>query len=769
MAKGLVIVESPAKAATLKRYLGKGIIVMASVGHIKNLPKSKLGVDIENGYTPKFITIKGKGKVIKDLKAAAKKVDTIYLAPDPDREGEAIAAHIATEIGKGKTVYRVLFNEITKKAVQEGIKNCGEINVNRVNAQMARRILDRLVGYKLSPLLWDKVRKGLSAGRVQSVALRLVVEREKEIRAFVPEEYWTIEGSVEGKNPPPFAVKVLHYKGEKLEIGNGERAEEVDNAIQSAVLVVDNVEKKERKRNPVAPFITSTLQQEASNRVRYNARRTMSIAQRLYEGLEVGEDGPVGLITYMRTDSTRVADEAVTQAREFIKREYGDKYLPEKPKVYKKKKAAQDAHEAIRPTSVERTPQSLKKYLSKEEMAIYELVWKRFVSSQMTQAQFDVTTVDIKAGDYNLRATGSIMKFDGFLKVFDERAEPHKDDSRGEAIKKLPPTIAQGDKIKLVELEKNQHFTQPPPRFTEAMLIKDLEEFGIGRPSTYAGIVSVIQERAYCESEDRRLVPTDLGIVVTELLIENFPDILNSEFTAQMERELDQVEEGEKDWVSALDDFYKPFSADLEKAKVHMRNVKTDAEKADEICENCGKEMVMKFGRFGKFLACEGYPECKTTRRIAKDGTIEPKMEPVPDEPTDFKCETCGKDMVIKTGKFGQYIACSDYPTCKTTRQIGIGIDCPELKCGGELVKKRTRRGKTFYGCNQYPKCEFATWQEPLKDKPCPDCHYTFLTKKVLKSGTFLKCVNKECGYQEEIHEEPEEEPASGSQSSAEG
>ncbi len=757
MVKGLVIVESPAKASTLKRYLGKNMTVLASVGHIKNLPKSKLGVDIENGYKPEFITIKGKGKILKELKAAAKKVDIIYLAPDPDREGEAIAAHIADEIGKGKQVYRVLFNEITKKAVQEGIKNCSEINTNRVNAQMARRVLDRLVGYKLSPLLWDKVRKGLSAGRVQSVALRIVVEREKEIIAFKPVEYWTLEGIVEGKTPPPFEVKLLHYKGEKAEIESEKQAIEAATEIESADLEITKVEKKERSRNPMAPFITSTLQQEASKRLRYNARRTMSVAQKLYEGLEIGDEGQTGLITYMRTDSTRVAEEAVTGARDFILREYGKDYMPEKPKEYKKRKGAQDAHEAIRPTSVEKTPESLKKHLSKEEFRIYDLVWKRFVSSQMTQAKFDVTSVDIKANDYNLRASGSIMKFDGFLKVFDQRAEVHKDDTKGEAMKKLPHDLAVGDKLKFLEFNKNQHFTQPPPRFTEAMLIRELEERGIGRPSTYAGIVSVIQAREYCSAEERRLVPSELGIVVTDLLVENFPDILNSEFTAQMEQELDQVEEGKKLWTDALDDFYKPFEADLEKAKVEMRNVKTEAQKTDETCENCGKEMVIKFGRFGKFLACEGYPECKTTRRIAKDGSIESPTEPVPDQPTEFKCPKCGKDMVLKTGRFGEFIACVDYPECKTTKQVGIGIKCPQPDCDGELTRKRTKRGKFFYGCDQYPKCDFATWAEPVKE-PCPKCSYTFLTKKVLKSGTFLKCVNKECDFQKEIEEDPEDE-----------
>lgn len=760
MAKGLVIVESPAKARTLKRYLGKDMAVKASVGHIKNLPKSKLGVDIEGGYKPQFVTIKGKAKVIRELKDAAKTADTIYLAPDPDREGEAIAAHIAEEIGEGREVYRVLFNEITKRAVQEAIKNPGQIDMNKVNAQMARRVLDRLVGYKLSPLLWEKVRKGLSAGRVQSVALRMVVEREKKIQEFKPEEYWTIEGLVEGKNPPPFEVRLHYYKGKKTEIGSAERAEEAARAIEAATLRITRIEKKERRRNPVAPFITSTLQQEASKRLRYNARRTMSIAQRLYEGVEIGEEGPVGLITYMRTDSTRLSSEAVDQARNYILKTWGKEYRPTSANLYKTRKSAQDAHEAIRPTSAERTPESLKKYLSKEELGLYSLIWARFISSQMTPALFDATTVDIEAGEYTLRATGSVMKFAGFLKVYDERAERHQDDTAGDETKKIPEDIAEGDELKLLKLDKNQHFTQPPPRFTEAMLIRELEEKGIGRPSTYAGIVSIIQQRDYCEMEERRLKPTELGVLVSGLLVENFPNILNEEFTARMEAELDQVEEGKKAWTDALDDFYKPFETTLEKARAQMRNVKEEAEKTEHVCDKCGKPMVIKFGRFGRFLACSGYPECKNTMKLGKDGQAVPKEEPPPDEPTDLVCDKCGKPMVIKTGRFGRFIACEDYPRCKTTRQIGIGIKCPREGCGGELTRKRTKRGKTFYGCGRYPKCDFAVWDEPV-DEPCPKCGYPFLVKKVLKSGVFLRCPDKECDFQKETEEQPEESRSS--------
>jgi len=754
MSKSLVIVESPAKASTLKKYLGKNYDVMATVGHIKNLPKSKLGVDVENGFSPTFVTIKGKGEIIKKLKAAAKKADAIYLAPDPDREGEAIATHIAGELGKNKKIYRVEFHEITKKAVLKAMKNRHDINQNLANAQMARRVLDRLMGYKLSPLLWEKVRRGLSAGRVQSVALRLIVEREREIQAFNPVEYWSIIGAVEGKSPPPFEIRVFQHKGKKAEIGSGEQAEKIAKIIEASDLVISKIEKKERRRNPSAPFITSTLQQEASSKMRYSAKRTMGIAQKLYEGMDVGEGDPVGLITYMRTDSNRVSDEAISEVRSYIKDSFGGSYLPKDPIKYKTKKSAQDAHEAIRPTSAMRSPESIKPKLSKDEFALYELIWKRFVSSQMTQAVLDLTSVDVEVDDYTLRASGSILKFDGFLKVYEEIRDNGVPEPKDEKDKRLPSDLAQNDKLKLLSLERKQHFTQPPPRFSEAMLIRELEEKGIGRPSTYAGIMGVIQEREYCESVDRRLTPSELGMLVTELLVENFPDIVNVQFTAQMERELDQVEEGTKEWTAALDDFYKPFQADLEKAQVNMRNVKTEVEKTDHVCEKCGKEMVIKFGRFGKFLACSGYPECKNTKQIEKDGTVSTAEQP-PDEPTDFKCEKCGEPMVIKTGRFGRFIACGNYPECKTTKAIGIGIKCPRPKCGGELTKKRSRRGKFFYGCVKYPDCDFAVWAEPV-DEPCPKCEYTFLTKKILKSGAFLSCANKECDFKKEIDESEE-------------
>ena len=754
MPKSLVIVESPAKATTLKKYLGKDFQVVASVGHIKNLPKSKLGVDTENGYTPEFVNIKGKDKVIKQIRDAAKKADVIYLAPDPDREGEAIASHIAMEIGEGKELYRVQFNEITKKAVLKAMDDRGQIDQDRVNAQMARRILDRLMGYSLSPLLWEKVRKGLSAGRVQSVALRLVVEREREILAFVPEEYWTITAALEGKSPPPFEAKAFHHNGKKFKIGSGEEADKVEAAIKAAGLVIRKVEKKERRRNPIAPFITSSLQQEASRKLRFYARKTMSVAQKLYEGMDVGEEMPVGLITYMRTDSTRVSAEAVEEARGFIETNFGKEYLPEKPNEYKTKKSAQDAHEAIRPTSVERTPDKVKDKLSKDEFALYELVWKRFLSSQMNPAVMDTTTVDIEAGEYSLRANGSIMKFDGFLKLYEESVDtPNPNEEKDDKDKLLPADLAVGDKVKLGGVDKKQSFTQPPARYSEAMLIREMEEKGIGRPSTYAGIMETIQEREYCKTEERRLAPTEMGLLVSDLLVENFPDIVNVEFTAKMEEELDLVEEGNKVWTSALDDFYTPFKADLDKAKKQMRNVKGEAEKTDLTCEKCGKPMVIKFGRFGKFVACTGYPECKNTMKLDKDGVPEEKPEAPPDEPTDFKCDKCGKPMVIKTGRFGRYIACEDYPTCKTTRQIPLGVKCPKPDCGGDIVRKRSKAGRFFFGCDKYPDCDYTVWAEPVAEK-CPECGHPILVKKALKAGNFLACPQKECGFKKQVAEE---------------
>ncbi|MDH5639327.1 MAG: type I DNA topoisomerase, partial [Nitrospinota bacterium] len=553
---------------------------------------------------------------------------------------------------------------------------------------------------------------------------------------------------------PSFDAKAFHLKGKKFKIGSGEEADKVEAAIKAGSLVIRKVEKKERKRNPIAPFITSSLQQEASRKLRFYARKTMSVAQKLYEGMDVGEEMPVGLITYMRTDSTRVSGEAVEEARGYIKTNFGGEYMPAKPNEYKTKKSAQDAHEAIRPTSVERTPDKVKGKLSKEEFALYELIWKRFLSSQMTPAVMDTTTVDVEAEAYTLRATGSIMKFDGFLKLYEESVDtPQTNEERDDKDKRLPADLAVGDTLKLGGVEKKQSFTQPPARYSEAMLIREMEEKGIGRPSTYAGIMETIQEREYCKTEERRLAPTEMGVLVSDLLVENFPDIVNVEFTAKMEEELDLVEEGSKVWTNALEEFYTPFQADLAKAKKEMRNVKAEAEKTDLTCEKCGKPMVIKFGRFGKFVACTGYPECKNTMKLDKDGVPEEKPEAPPDEPTDFKCDKCGKPMVIKTGRFGRYIACVDYPECKTTRQIPLGVKCPKPDCKGDMVRKRSRAGRFFYGCDKYPDCDYTVWAEPVAE-PCPECGHPILVKKSLKAGDFLACPLKECGYKKPVADE---------------
>ena len=738
--KHLVIVESPAKAATIKRYLGKGYEVKASVGHVIDLPKSKLGIDIENNFKLQLITIKGKGSIVKELKAAAKKADTVFLAPDPDREGEAIAQHISDVINSPEKVYRILFNEITKKAVNEAINNPRKIDTNKVEAQQARRALDRLVGYKISPLLWAKVRRGLSAGRVQSVAMRILVDREKEIKAFDPKEYWSIKcllATVDGKD---FEAKLHHIDGKKFEIGNETDAKGAVDGIKKEPLKVASVTLKDKKRNPVAPFITSTLQQAASQRFRFNARRTMGIAQALYEGKEVEGKETTGLITYMRTDSTRVADEALAEVRGYIEEKIGKDFLPDKPNTYKSKKSAQDAHEAVRPTSVARTPESIKGFLKPEEFKLYDLIWKRFVASQMMPAINTVLTVDIGAGRYTLRASGSNLKFEGFLKVYGDEESSKKDDE------KIIPPLEEGHDIKLGEITPNQHFTQPPPRFSEATLIRELEEKGIGRPSTYAAIMHTIQNRDYAESIERRLHPTELGTMITELLEKHFPTIMDIEFTAHMEEDLDLVEEGKKDWHILLKEFYEPFSKALEAAE---KNMVKQEQKTDEKCDKCGSDMIIKFGRFGKFMACTAYPECKTTKPLAKDGTT--PMEP---EVTGDKCPTCGADMVLKFGRFGKFIACSKYPDCKTTKAITLGIKCPK-KCGGEVVERKTKKKRNFYGCENYPKCDFVSWEKPV-DEECPTCKNPFLVygKSKNEDVTVLRCPLKECDFKKEVPKE---------------
>jgi DNA topoisomerase-1 len=739
MGKSFVIVESPAKANTIKKYLGKNFMVKASVGHLKDLPKGKLGVDVEKDFLPNYITIKGKGKILKELKDAAKKSDKIYLAQDPDREGEAIAWHIAAELEKQakKPIYRVLFNEITKNAVKEAIEHPVKIDENRVNAQQTRRILDRLVGYKISPILWQKVRRGLSAGRVQSVALYLVCEREKEIEAFNPEEYWTITANLDGEEPPTFEAKLAKIDGKKAEIKSKKESDKILSDLKGASYLISKIEKKERKKNPLPPFITSTLQQDASRRLRYSAKRTMAIAQKLYEGINIGEGGTVGLITYMRTDSTRISDIAINEVRDYIRDKHGDKYLPSKPRHFKSKKSAQDGHEAIRPTSVLNTPDKVAKHLDKDAANLYRLIWNRFVASQMEPALFDVTAVDINANNILFRANGSIMKFPGFTAIYEEMLDDNNGEKDG-----LLPNLKEGEELKLKELLPQQHFTKPPARYTEATLIKELEDKGIGRPSTYATIISTNVDREYIGIEERRLHPTKLGLLISDLLKKSFDKVLNVKFTADMEEKLDQIERGEKDWRASLKEFYAPFEEDLKKAEVEMEDIKSKVEETDEVCEKCGSPMVIKWGRFGKFMACSNYPECKTTKHISEDGD---KVEEP--EVTDKKCEKCGADMIIKRGRYGKFLACSNYPDCKTTMPIGSGIKCPLDGCDGEVIEKRTKRGKVFYGCSKYPKCKFASWNKPVPEK-CPQCGNPFLVEKMKRGGEVtIECPEKECDY----------------------
>jgi DNA topoisomerase-1 len=759
MAKNLVIVESPAKAKTLGKYLGKNYQVKASIGHVMDLPKSKLGVDIDKDFAAEYHVIQGKAKVLDEIKKAAKDKENVYLAPDPDREGEAIAWHIAQKLGpRRKNIHRVLFNEITKKAVLEALKSPGKLDQNRFHAQQARRILDRLVGYKLSPLLWDKVRRGLSAGRVQSVAVRIIAEREREISAFTPEEYWTVEARLEGHEPPPFAARLAEVAGQKLDHKNlrldaRARVDEVLRGLAGAAWTVTKVERKERRRHPTPPFITSRLQQEASRKLGFQPSRTMRIAQRLYEGVELGPEGSVGLITYMRTDSTRISGEALAAARDYVKGRYGEPYLPESPQVYRSKKDAQDAHEAIRPTAMEYDPERVARYLDKDEIALYTLIWNRFVASQMESAVYDATAVDIEAGECRFRATGQILKFDGFIRVYTEGRDDEQPSEEEEREGQLPE-LAEGETVRLLELLPEQHFTQPPPRFTQATLIKELEEKGIGRPSTYASIMGTILNKEYVvEDEQRRLKPSELGFLVTDLLVESFPDVLNVEFTAGMEDELDRIEEGEEHWLAAMRRFWEPFAKDLEKAEVEMRDVKREERPTTLACEKCGQPMVIKWGRRGEFLACSGYPGCKNTKNFVRedDGTIRP-VEP---ETTNEVCEKCGRPMQVRFGRYGKFLGCSGYPECSNMqplhKPVPTGVKCL-LGCGeGELMERRSRRGKIFYSCSRYPACQFVAWDRPIAE-PCPRCAAGFVTEKVTKRyGTVRRCVREGCGWQEQV------------------
>jgi len=777
MAKSLIIVESPTKAKTITKYLGRGYTVMASVGHIKDLPTSKLGVDLERDFKPHYVTIKGKSKVLADIKKKAEEADKVFLAPDPDREGEAIAWHLAEELrGKSKKksdgkIFRVLFNEITERAIKQALQSPGQIDMKLVNAQQARRVLDRIVGYQGSQLLWNKVRRGLSMGRVQSVAVRLMCEREAEREAFRTEEYWSITALLAGANPPPFEARLHSINGEEAAIANAEQANNIVSAIRGKAFAVTAIERKEKKRNPVAPFITSRLQQEAARKLHFSPKKTMTLAQQLYEGIEIGAEGPTGLITYMRTDSPRISQEATADARQVIQERYGAEYLPSTPNVYKTSKAAQEAHEAIRPTSAARDPESIKQYLEEDQYNLYKLIWNRFIASQMVPAILDVTRVEttpLETKDkYLFRSSGTVVKFPGHTIVYMEGIDkelaaqkPKQEEEVDEGSERQLPQLAEGERLRLVEqaeqtvpgVTSKQHFTQPPPRYNEALLIKELEEKGIGRPSTYATIISTIQERKYVEKVDGRFIPTETGRTVNDFLLKGFPDVVNVDFTSQLEAELDEIEEGNRPWVEAVRDFYNPFTADLEKAKT-IPGPKDTVEPPTNIpCEKCGRMMEIKWGRNGKFLACPGYkedPPCKNTQNFEKlpDGTI--KVIPKQEITTDQTCDKCGSPMVVKTGRFGKFIACSAYPECKTTKPLALGVKCPQPGCGGDLVQKRTRKGRSFFACSNYPKCEYALWDRPI-NKACPTCQAPFLVEKVSKqAGRSVQCRNEDCGYRE--------------------
>jgi DNA topoisomerase-1 len=892
MARSLVIVESPAKAKTINKYLGRDYTVKASIGHVMDLPKKTIGIRLPDEqpkkkkkgakkgkavpgkprkpitlddakiFEPTLQIISGKGKVINDLRKSANTAEAVYLAGDPDREGEAISAHLAMvlsrptkfeeaepsngqngksgkaaaepETSKSKSgkknkdeisvpaidpkkIFRVTFNEITPKAIRAAFDKPRQLDGNLVDAQQARRVLDRIVGYKISPLLWDKVRRGLSAGRVQTVALRLIVERELEIRAFLPQEYWTIHAMLDGRQPPIFEAKLSKYKGEDIEVANQEAADKIVAAVTKAKWQVASVTQKEKKRNPPPPFTTSKLQQAAYNRLRYTAKRTMALAQRLYEGVDLGEEGSVALITYMRTDSVHVSNDALAQVREMIPERFGSNYLPEKPNYYKSKKDAQEAHEAVRPTDVSRAPEDVRKYLEDDVFKLYQLIWQRFVASQMLPAIFDQTAIDISAGDYTFRATGSVQKFDGYLRVYqlpvaaaDREDDERDDEGEGKAL----PRVEEGQVLRLDQIRPDQHFTDPPPRYTEATLVKELEEKGIGRPSTYASIISTIVEREYVRKDQGRFTPTMLGERVSILLVKSFDDVFDVTFTARLEEELDEIEEGKLPWRDAVREFWEKFVIDLARAGDEMVSYKAgiptgkkcekcgqgellerisrhgfflgcsrypdcdfiqdmapelgdDAatgENKVEYCDNCGKEMAIKRGRFGAFLACSGYPDCKTTRRLVA-GT---RTAHQPDEPLDEKCGLCGNGLLKKHGRFGEFIGCSGYPKCKYTRAITMGIKCP--KCNeGEFVRRGSAgkggrgRPRVFYGCSRYPDCDFTTPHMPIAE-PCPKCGAPFVVEKKSKIGTVRTCLKEGCDWEQLA---PEPQPQAQSEEAA--
>lgn len=810
MAKALVIVESPAKAKTINKYLGRDYKVIASMGHVRDLPKSKIGVDVDADFLPEYVVIPDRAKVIKELKEAAKSADDIFVATDPDREGEAIGWHLAEELGgtkkAKKKIRRLMFNEITKKAILEAMKHPGEIDMKMVDAQQARRVLDRLVGYKISPILWDKVRRGLSAGRVQSVALKIICDREREIESFTPEEYWNVTARLAGTVPPEFDAKLVRKGSAAVKVTNDAEAKQVLADLASADFIISSIAQKERRKPSAPPFITSKLQQAS----RFPVKKTMMIAQQLYEGIELpGEEAAVGLITYMRTDSVRVADQALTDVRTFIGDTYGAPYVPAEANRFKVKSSAQDAHEAIRPTFMQYTPEAVRAHLTPDQYYLYRLIWNRFVASQMTPATFDDTTVDINAADYVFRAKGSVPKFAGWLAVYDNTTTEAEESERTEkpavnqsvapsadadddAATGVLPVLTEGQKLTVREIKPEQKFTQPPARYNEGSLVKALEENGIGRPSTYASIIAVLQARDYVNKVEARFWPTILGRrLVEKLLTPAFDDILDIEYTARMEDQLDDIEKGRAEYADVLKKFYKSFLKDLKRAEKEMPNFKEgqptgvtcdkcnqgemveksgkfgiflacsrypdcdntkeietphapSTDELDEACENCGKPMVVKRGRFGMFLACTGYPECKTTRKIiqSKTGVAAAK----PDQILEELCPTCGKNLVVKQGRFGEFTACTGYPDCRYVKQKLTGIKCP--KDGGDVAERKSKRGKEFYGCVNYPKCDFTLWNKPIPDQNCPKCKWPFLTEKITKRhGRQLICANEECDF----------------------
>ncbi|MFW5489290.1 MAG: type I DNA topoisomerase [Desulfovibrio sp.] len=751
MAHNLIIVESPAKVKTIKKFLGKDYKVEASVGHVRDLPSKNLGVEEDSDFAPQYQVIPGKQKVVSKLQSAAAKAKHIYLAPDPDREGEAIAWHVA-ELLKDCDVplSRIQFNEITSRAVKEALENPRPLNENLFNSQQARRILDRLVGYKLSPLLWKKIKRGISAGRVQSVALRIIVDRERERQAFRPEEYWVFRAELEGKEPPPFAVDLWKVNDKKAAVGSGEEAAALEKDVKESPFTVAEVKEKERSRTPVPPYITSTLQQDASRRMGYSAKKTMSTAQRLYEGVDLGERGTTALITYMRTDSVRISNEARDAAKDFIIKRLGEDYYPEKPRYYKTKAGAQDAHEAIRPVDVFITPDDVSGLLPRDQFQLYKLIWQRFVASQMAAAKFWDTTVTVQAGPTLWRAKGERLLFPGFLTVY----------GKGEDDNSELPKLTAGDVLDVRKLEKEQKFTQPPPRFSEASLVKELEEQGIGRPSTYAAIISTLLERDYARLEEKKFAPTELGATVVDMLAAHFESLMDVGFTAHMEDLLDNVAEGSQDWVNLLKDFTGDFYPTLDKAQKEMAGVKGTGKETGLNCELCGKPMVIRFGRMGEFIGCSGYPDCKNIKNFKRDENGEIVILESENAEPDVvgTCPECGKDLHLKKARTGsRFIACSGYPDCRYTKPFSTGVACPREGCNGELVEKSSRRGKVFYSCNQYPKCDYAVWNWPVPE-PCPKCGSKILVRKTTKArGEHLACPEKACRYTRSLDDDGDE------------